>query len=430
MTKRLLLQAETHIHDMSPFHFLAKLNAAGLANYPSRAMVCAGTTVTGVDSPDCMRDLHENHLHLRRVGIGTDDLIPVPGDNVMLGLLEDAGQLRRVRLSIEKRDRPLRLYMPRGMDPLLQRLGLTWDDTCSPDWSIAEHFDNKLLVRHLGATLSCDGFAPWRFITEHDRHQLKTRRAEVLAEAELTLATDVVFLKRPDYDGGEGIFQWNPDTDLRTLQAFCDEHLHHGLLMEAGYPAPKFSMMETSVQVEMTEDGWDPIYSSLQITHNNAHDGNEVVIGEHLIAPPVWRRMRELMKPLCEHAVARGFGRKRPKLMGFDFLIVKSGGQAHAFIIEINARGTAPQYAYAVASQVAPRIGDRAAVVMENLPVSPKRDHQGLEHQLKELLWDGKSTSGVLIGNAGCISHGKVMMYCIGQTLEEARHMRRRLPPL
>jgi len=116
--------------------------------------------------------------------------------------------------------------------------------------------------------------------------------------------------------------------------------------------------------------------------------------------------------------------------MGFDFLNVRGIDRWHVFNNEINARDTAPQYAYAVAQQITPRFGNRAAVLMENMRVTRFRDHEALECALADLLWKGGDGSGVLIGNAGCISHGKVTVYTIGKTLEEARATRDRLPPL
>ncbi len=428
---RSILQPETHVHDMvAPFHFLRHLRACGLGNYPARAMVCIGTTVTGADTDACRKDLLRNHEFNRRVQIGADKLVIVHGDDLMMGLIRDENLLSRVRASIFEQLRPLRMYLSRNMDPLVKKLGLSWEDVLTPDWEIAGRFDNKLQIRMMSLALDGGGFTPWRYVKSEDAPELYQARREVLEESDLFIPTEVVFLKRPDFDGGEGIFRWDPHTPPKKLRCFLDEHAGHDLLLEAGYPRDLFDMQEASVQVEITEDNWEPLYPSLQITSNNAHSGNELLIGEHLIEAHVWKRMCEIQKPFCDYAVQSGYGRRRPRRMGFDYMIVRSMGETHVFCGEINARDTAPQYAYAVAQQAAPRIGDRAAVVMENLPVAKYRDHESLEARLGELLWNGETSSGVLIGNAGCISHGKVTMFCIGKTLDEARATRQRLPPL
>lgn len=426
------LQAETHIHDMSPFHFLARLNAHGLGSYPSRAMVCPGTTVTGYDDHQSFADLLENQNYLRRVGIGTDKIIPIQGTNVMDGLLRDDGSLGLVRRSIHESGRPLRLYLTRSMEPLVTRLGLGWDDILTPEWSLAERFDDKRKLRELGLELGAHRFVPWRFLTEKDLPHIRDIRAGIFAEADEVVPTEIVFLKRPDYDGGEGLLKWRPETPWEEVRIFLEEHLRHGVLMEAGYPESDFDMTEASVQIEIDESDWEPVYPSIQLTENNAHKGNEILLGEKLIDPATWKQMRTAMKPFAEEAARLGMGRKHKRLIGFDFLIVKSGGETHVFLSEVNARGTAPQYAYAVARQAAPRFGDRASVIMENYKVTRGRSHLSLEEQLAamNLLWKGDSDPGVVIGNAGCIRHGKVTLFCVGKTLEDTRDLHRRLPPL
>lgn len=425
------IQPETHIHDMSPFRFLKELmNKGGLGNYTSRAMVCLGTTVAGADTGDCRKDLYENFRHLQRAGIGTDTLLIVDGNNVAVEHMNNRQMLGLVRASIFDRQRPLRLYLGRDMEPLIQKLGLRTDDVLTPSWSIAERFDNKHKVRQLGAELGCDGFTPWRFLTENERGTLLDVRAELLAEAEGVLPTDVVFLKRPDFDGGEGILQWDERVTKAELDRFLDEHLAHGLLMEAGYPNGRFDMEEASVQIEVGERGWRPLYPSKQITKNNAHTGNELVVGDRLVPPRVWERMLQIIHPFADAAVRLGLGRKRKRRMGCDFLIVHGGGRVVVFLGEINARDTAPQYAYAVATQIASHNGARTAVVMENLSLARGYSHAELEGRLGSLVWNGNASSGVLIGNAGCISHGKVTLFSIGANLEEARDTRRRIPPL
>lgn len=426
---------QTLVHDMSsPFGFLRNLRARGLDSYPSRAAVFSqGVVVTGADSGMCALDIQANHQSLQRMGIGAKELVVVPGTNLQQGLLRNPELLRHVRHAIFERGRPLSLYLARGMEPLLAALGVRWQETDAAVWEVASLFDDKhtcrLLGRELGVT-PC--FPAWQFIQgECSLDSLEQARAEVLCTANWRgLPTTVVALKRQDYDGGEGIFFWEKTTSASELLAYCEEHGAHGFLMEAGYPRHLFRTYEVSLQVLIGELGWRVDYPTLQLTRDRVHMGNVLAVGEPLLESRVLERIQTMVAPFCREAVRTGFGCGRSRNMGFDFLVVEHNGETQVFLLEINARNTAPCYAKAVLDQAAPRFQGHCTVAMVNRQVSAGQTHFSLERQLDGLIWDGTKRPGVIIGNPASISHGKVTLFVVGQNHRIVHEWCKELPAL
>ncbi len=431
------MQGQTFVHDMSsPFSCLEGLRAHGLGSYPGRAVVFRdGVVVTGADSPRGESDIHENHQSLQKVGLGAQKVIVVPGSNLQEDLLGDADRLAQVRRAVSQDGRPLSLYLARGMEPLLAALGVRWQDTDAASWEVASVFDDKYCCRLLGYELglgATQAFPAWHFVQgECDLNQLERIRAEVLQTATWKgLPTTVVVLKRHDFDGGEGILFWDDETSEAELLAYCERHGASGFLMEAGYPRHLFHTCEVSLQVSISERNWWIDYPTLQLTRHHAHAGNVLAVGESVLEPRVSKRIQLMATPFCGEAVRMGYGQGRSRNMGFDFLVVEYKGYTHVLLLEINARNTAPCYAKAVLDQIAPRFAGQCTVAMINRPVSAGQTHGSVEHALNGLMWKGAKEPGAIIGNPGCISHGMVTLFVVGQHHRIVHALCKELPAL
>lgn len=423
------------VHDMlSPFGFLTGLRAHGLANYPSRAMVFpGGVVVTSVDSERDTWNIKENHGSLLELGMGAERVVVVPGGNLQQGLLDSPWLLSQIRQAVTQEGRPLSLYLARGMEPLLAALDMRWQETDAADWAIASLFDDKYRCRRLGLRLNQTmSFPAWQFLQgECGLDELAQARDEVLGAAERSgLPTNVVVLKRHDYDGGEGIIFWDKNTGDGELLAYCAQHSTSGFLMEAGYPRSLFRTYEASVQALIGDRDWRVDYPTLQLTHNHTHVGNVLAVGELVLNPRILKQIQHMITPFCTEAVSMCYGSGRQRNMGFDFLVVEHAGESHVLLLEINARNTAPCYAKAVLDQIAPRFDGQCAVAMMNRSVTAGQTHHSIECKLGDLMWDGAKRPGVILGNAGCISHGKVTTFVVGPNLRTVHEVSKELPAL
>ena len=426
------LQPQTSVHDLSPFRFLKGI--AGISAYASRALVCPGTAVVGATNETDKKNLQCNHDWLRGIGMGADDMIVVENENLRNGILCDMqhrSYMQRVSDAIYRRSQPLSLFLSRDMEPLIMSLGLDWASVLSPHPQVSEIFDDKHYLRCLATNLGMsNAFPPWEYVNNgiDDLFRSCTR---VLNFARDHLPTDTVFLKVHDYDGGEGVFRWEPNVDAAKLAAFAKQHLSMGIIVDAGYPRGKFRMHEFSVKVEINHSSWRPLYYSRQIVSHDAHMGNEVALGENILDRETDDAVYRTIAPLCKEAVRRGYGFGHTRTMGIDFMIVDTAKGRSVMLLEANARTTAVDYAMAVCQQAAERFGGHAAVVMENIDgLPPGIEHDQLrDHWLRGRPWNGKSQPGFLIGNAACLSRGKATVYCIGPTLAEARLVRLGLLP-
>ncbi|MDD5726013.1 MAG: hypothetical protein PHC53_01190 [Patescibacteria group bacterium] len=423
------IRQQTYVHDMSPFGFLKGIT--GLAAYASRALVCPGTAVAGFANQESCHSLTANFDWLRHIGIGADHLIVVPCENLRSGLLQPNGAnfLPLISESI-RNGRPLNFFLSRNMGTLVKALGLTWDAVTTAQPEIAEFFDDKHYLRCLGAKLGVDkAFPAWEFVSSNFKN-VKDSRKRVLGWArDNHLPTEHVFLKAHDTDGGAGLLRWGPETPEKDVSEFCHQYLPRGLIVDAGYPASAFEMSEYSVKILVKENAWDLLYFSRQIIRRDAHAGNEVAIGEHVLPLALAERVLAFLSPICDEAVKRGYGSHLSRTMGFDFMVVHGKQGEHVLILECNARTTAADYAMAVCVQAAQRFKGQAAVVMENISV-PAACHDELrDHYFRGRPWDGLSP-GFLIGNAACLVHGKATIFCIADNLSEARRMREKLIPI
>lgn len=423
------IRQQTYVHDMSPFGFLKGIT--GLAAYASRALVCPGTAVAGFANQESHRALTANFDWLRHIGIGADSLIVVPGENLRSGLLQSKGKplLYLISESIGS-GRPLNFFLSRNMEQVVKALGLRWDAVTTAPPDIAELFDDKHYLRCLGAKLGVDrAFPAWEFVSSSYQH-VKDSRKRVLAWAQDNhLPTDYVFLKAHDTDGGAGLLRWGPETSEKEVTEFCRQYILRGLIVDAGYPANAFEMSEYSAKILVDEKTWELLYFSRQIIRRDAHAGNEVAIGERVLSLPIAEQVIKFLSPICDEAVKRGYGQHSPRTMGFDFMVVRGKHEEHVLMLECNARTTAADYAMAVCAQAAERFKGQAAVLMENISVPAGGHNELRDHYFRGRPWDGRS-AGFLISNAACLVHGKATIFCIGESLEEARRMRERLIPL
>ncbi len=419
LVKAVLLEWQVHVHCMSPFFFLRGISGL-FDGYPSRAMVFPGVCATGANSVRAVEDLEACHAYLRSIELGAKRLVLVPGFSPSAGIVRSSEIQRQIRRYLDA-GLPLDLFISRMLDRLLHRLGLKWDDTVAPNPVHANQFDDKLLA-HLRFP---DLFPAWCFVRK-DPESVARARQRVLDQAEVNgLATNTVFLKVHDHDGGEGILRWGPDTDQAEVAEFVVRYIAHGFLVEAGYPANVFNMTEVSVQLAIGEQAHRVLYPTLQITKGDAHQGNEMILGADLLPAKLWRKIKRVVDPIGREAVANHIGRGRVRTIGVDLLVVRSAGEDHVFVIEVNARRTAAVANGVIAAQAIDRFGDTCAVITENTTLETTMDFQSVvRNVINGHLWDGSNAPGIVPSNAGSLRVKKITLNYVAQTLTAARDLK------
>ncbi|MFZ6015754.1 MAG: hypothetical protein ACOYUZ_05395 [Patescibacteria group bacterium] len=422
------IRRQISIHDMSPFHFLQGIS--GLSAYASRALVCPGIVIAGYNSETSLESLKQSFDALRRLDVGAQELIVLQGENLMEALLRPHASsiMSRFTFFLEN-GWPISFFLSRDMEMLVDAIGFGWDCILTPRPDIATIYDDKHYVRCLADKLGIShAFPAWKYLSSN-LEDLYATRQRILATA--NPPTDTVFLKVHDFDGGEGILRWDNLTPRAKVEEFANKYLGRGVIMDAGYPRDHFGMQEYSLKVIIHKNGFEPLYVSRQRIRSDAHVGNDVALGEKLLDDVLYQNLTDLVTPICDDAVKRGYGKGRSRTMGIDFMVIPNAGGPVVMLLEINARTTAADYAMAVCLQAKDRFGGQAAVIMENLSGLPAGiDHDTLRDKyLQADPWDGTDKPGFILSNAACLAYGKITAFAIGKDLEQATQVFKKLLP-
>lgn len=416
LLEQVYLNPEVHVHDMYPFHFLHGIPGL-LPGYPSRGMIYPHVAAVCADSEQTRANIEACHADHERMQVGAKKLILVKEANISQAIADSPELLQTMR-ELTGNGHDLDFFIRRDVEQLPQALGLRSDQITSPDPKLAVKLDDKLQARVLA-----DGtgvFAPWRFVSTIEEvkrvHRLIKRDVGDRGLPE----TDTIFLKRPGFDGGDGILRWTPEKDRSEVNRFLQTHLCHGLIAEAGYPRDRFDMHEVAVVLLVESDRHRVLFSAEQLTKGDAHVGDRTAFGESVIPVKEWAAVRPVVDVIGRQAVKLGIGADRPRTIGVDLILIHHAGEIFVFVLEVNARKIAADSAAACAMQVIDRFGGNVAVTLLNTQVPKGMTYQDVvENVLNGRAYQGDGKPGIVLANAASLDQGKVSMYMIAGTLQE-----------
>ncbi len=410
------LNPEVHVHDMYPFHFLHGISGL-LPGYPSRGMIYPHVAAVCVANEQARSNIEACHTDHQRMQVGAKDLILVSEANISQAIT-DSPELLRIMQSFTEAGHDLDFFIRRDVEQLPQALGLRPEQITAPHPKIAVKLDDKLEARVLANGTGV--FAPWRFVSTIEEIKRVRRLIEHDVADRGLPETDTIFLKRPGFDGGDGILRWTPEKDRAEVSDFLRTHLHHGLIAEAGYPRDRFDMHEVAVVLLVEKDRHRVLFSAEQLTDGDAHIGDRTAFGESVIPAKEWIVARPIVDVIGRQAVQLGIGVDRPRTIGVDLIVVHHAGEVVVFVLEVNARKIAADSAAACAMQVIDRFGGNVAVTLLNTQVPKGMAYKDVvDNVLNGRAYQGDGKPGIALANAASLAEGKVSMYMIAGSLQE-----------
>ncbi|MDF1497680.1 MAG: hypothetical protein P1P90_06565 [Patescibacteria group bacterium] len=276
---------------------------------------------------------------LRDVGLAPREILEIPNGCMFQGLKNS----QEIFSELENRVRDgayLHFFRTTALEQeLIQRLNINWSDTFSCDPKIAEKIADKGYIRKVASNLGVSEIFPPHMVLPcgWSEEQVESAVWRVASRGRL-IGMDRVVVKRTDLASGDGFCDWFKNGRAE----FCKAHRGHELIIETWiHPHTPISNQWLILDGKAIYIG-----TSRQIQHGFVHKGNVIASQDAVVDPQIAARLRYLVAPLLEHAIAMGYN----GIIGFD--AVYSPEQDKMWLTEANARVTAGTYAYALASRL------------------------------------------------------------------------------
>lgn len=320
---------------------------SGIGFYPDRAMLLPGVCyLQAGEGEDELREYHENYLN--PFGLGASELRFVGGTSLFDGVLSDPEEVSKLRKNMECPNATLEAFLStREWERFITSVGVNPHKLRTPARDAMELFDDKEHIRHLASEMGLESYFPQHVFVSGKEEAWSAIRAY------RGRFRDMVVVKRPDLESGQGQILIRPTTSEQVIWEYLDRYAggERRLIVEQGVPGVELSL-QWRISPRHQVQGR---FVSRQYTEGGVHQGN--VIGckgidalDAGMGEATRRTVVFLAWQMTRHLIEEGIRRGLVGSVGFDLMYNPNTG--HLFLLECNTRTTAATYLESVRHQM------------------------------------------------------------------------------